>query len=382
MQKWKRRSLATALGASLVLAPMAFIAPAAHAAITPTSTDRDGDGLPDAWETNGVDTNGDGVIDLDLPALGADPDRADLFVELDWMPGLLPSTAELDTIRTTFAGMPVNNPDGSTGIRIHLDAGSARGSAYNLGGGNEIPYTNNLSGVTEVTSIRALHSDVARANVFHYAVFGDTYGSGSSSGEAYINGLDLLVTLGPTYWGDVDSSLRVGTFIHELGHNLGLLHGGNDNVNFKPGYLSIMNYSYQLTGVPRTGASPSFSYSRVTTPTLNESALVETAGLGAAAAGYDVYWWVNGTKYRSAAGAGIDWNANGSLSSASFALDLNQSYDTSTLSGPNDFSLLRLAVGSKGSNASGISKRSAPQVASNELDVHTAEELHPELFAH
>jgi hypothetical protein len=33
----------------------------------------DGDGLLDSWETNGLDADGDGTIDVDLPAMGADP---------------------------------------------------------------------------------------------------------------------------------------------------------------------------------------------------------------------------------------------------------------------------------------------------------------------
>ena len=47
---------------------------------------RDGvrrDGLTDVDEL--ADANGDGVVDVDLPAMGADPYRRDLFVELDWM---------------------------------------------------------------------------------------------------------------------------------------------------------------------------------------------------------------------------------------------------------------------------------------------------------
>ena len=35
---------------------------------------------------------------------------------------------------------------------------------------------------------------------------------------------------------------KVGTFIHELGHNLNLTHGGSDHVNYKPNYIGIMNY--------------------------------------------------------------------------------------------------------------------------------------------
>ena len=34
--------------------------------------------------------------------------------------------------------------------------------------------------------------------------------------------------------------------MHELGHNLGLEHGGRDPVNCKPNYLSIMSYTLQF----------------------------------------------------------------------------------------------------------------------------------------
>ena len=41
--------------------------------------------------------------------------------------------------------------------------------------------------------------------------------------------------------------------MHELGHNLGLRHGGDDNVHRKPNYLSVMNYSFQTTGMTIDG---------------------------------------------------------------------------------------------------------------------------------
>lgn len=43
--------------------------------------------------------------------------------------------------------------------------------------------------------------------------------------------------------------------MHEFGHNLGLRHGGNENKNYKPNYVSIMNYMYQLDCIgPTSGA--------------------------------------------------------------------------------------------------------------------------------
>ena len=47
--------------------------------------DSDGDGLWDDWERFGIDVDGDGVIDVDLPAMGANPMHKDIFIEVDWM---------------------------------------------------------------------------------------------------------------------------------------------------------------------------------------------------------------------------------------------------------------------------------------------------------
>src|SRR6185369_4859250 len=38
---------------------------------------------------------------------------------------------------------------------------------------------------------------------------------------------------------------EAGIVMHELGHNLGLRHGGFEDTNYKPNYLSVMNYAFQ-----------------------------------------------------------------------------------------------------------------------------------------
>ncbi|MFT3969367.1 MAG: hypothetical protein QM695_03580 [Micropruina sp.] len=113
------------------------------------AADTDGDKLLDGWEANGYDANSDGIIDVNLPAMGASVVRKDLFVEMDYMSdALLPAATDLNRIVNVFATAPqANNPDGSTGINLHLDAGAARGAAYNLGGGNQVPFTYDLNPV-------------------------------------------------------------------------------------------------------------------------------------------------------------------------------------------------------------------------------------------
>ena len=72
---------------------------------------------------------------------------------------------------------------------------------------------------------------------YHYCVFADhvlgTNGLADTTGRGEISGNDFLVAVGSNavldYWDAVP-----GTFMHELGHNLALRHGGADNLNRSP----------------------------------------------------------------------------------------------------------------------------------------------------
>ncbi len=313
--------------------------PAAQAA---SSGDRDRDGIPDAWEEHGYDADGDGVVDVDLPAMGASPHHKDLFVEMDYMPGLLPPQHELDLIVESFAEIPMINPDGSRGIAIHLDAGPARGDAYDLGGGNEIPHNDLPRGMFDVTRYRQSESDPNRRGIFHYMIWGDSYGGQGSSGISWVNGMEFLVTVGPRFWGRASEGARVGTFIHELGHNLGLGHGGSDDINGKPQYLSVMNYRYQVSGVPRMNNSRYYGYSTRTMRPLDENALIESEGFGPSTAGYAYeYRGTNGYQ-KVAANGPIDFDGDGTISSTPVAVDINRDGRLTTLAAMSDVRTLRL----------------------------------------
>src|SRR6185295_10405450 len=71
------------------------------------------------------------------------------------------------------------------------------------------------------------------------------------------------------------AQLQARTFMHELGHSLGLQHGGLDEVNYKPNHFSVMNYMYQ---VYRNKNPIPLDYGRVAT-TLDETSLDETVGI-------------------------------------------------------------------------------------------------------
>ena len=331
-----------------------------------STADSDGDGIPNSWEINGYDYDGDGQVDLDFPAWGANPNKKDLFVEMDYMPGLLASQSELDTIVRTFASYPVNNPDGSRGINIHLDAGDAY-AKYDLGGGNEIQYQT-LRNEQTVGQLRQSNSDPARNGIFHYMVFGDYYTDApGSSGIAQIDGLNFAVTLGPQYWGNnVSSNTYVGTFIHELGHNLGLYHGGDDDVNFKPNYFSIMNYRYQIQGVPRTDGSKYFGYSTQQYATLNENGIYEEDGLGSNSHGF-LYDY----NYRAVADAPIDFNDNGTIDGGAVQADVNNDGELGRLTAQNDLAAIRFQARANQGYRYSVER---PEVTKNELTADMARE--------
>lgn len=304
---------------------------AASTAATTQLADADGDALPDDWEANGYDANGDGTIDVDLPGMGASPNKKDLFVEMDYMAGRLASTTALDRIVDSFAQAPVANPDGTTGVRIHLDAGAARGDAYNLGGGNEVPYDARLQPyATEVNAIKDAHFAPARQRIFHYMIWADSYTGSSRCSSGVSLGIPadtFIVTVGPDCGWNATDGVNAGTFIHELGHNLGLTHGGTDHVGYKPNYLSVMNYFFQMRGVPRADGSTHWGYSTVAPPTLDETRLDEASGLGPEAAEFRTKWTCPDGSEPTTAGAAsgpIDWNCDGDTTDIA-RTDINKS---------------------------------------------------------
>lgn len=85
------------------------------------TSDADGDGLPDAWERSGETPGG-----VALP--GADPRHKDLYVQVNrGATGRTLTANERATLRQRWADLPVTNPDGESGIRLHLDTDPPRG---------------------------------------------------------------------------------------------------------------------------------------------------------------------------------------------------------------------------------------------------------------
>src|SRR5437763_5016724 len=107
--------------------PLLVLALGRDAAARPL-VDRDGDGLPDAWERDGVTIDGGaGPRFIDLPAMGADPSRPDMFLQIDAMADpdhdQRPSAEAIRLVVEAFANAPYESPTGSTGIVLHVDAG-------------------------------------------------------------------------------------------------------------------------------------------------------------------------------------------------------------------------------------------------------------------
>ncbi|MCB0217760.1 MAG: hypothetical protein KDH92_14050, partial [Chloroflexi bacterium] len=287
------------------------------------STDSDGDGLADDWERDGVTFNGQFV---DLPAMGADPAKPDLFIHLDWMQDATHdqrlSDAAIRTVVAAFAGSGYVSPTGSTGINLHVDQGP--GSTLDVGSGTTwgslsraqaLPWQQNLGtgggdnpynwAQFQAIKVASFHP-TGRSPIFHYAIaafFQEPPGldgdgmlqpqntssgiSRNSVGAGFGDGAsDFLITLGGFVGGTGTTQQQAGTLMHEFGHNLGLFHGGDENVNFKPNYPSIMNYYFQLGGLAVTTAgvlAPGVvDYSHGTLGGVNEGALDEAVGLGAA----------------------------------------------------------------------------------------------------
>jgi hypothetical protein len=257
--------------------------------------DRDGDDIPDVWEIRGIDKNRDGKIDFDLAALGASPRHKDLFLEVDYMENHQPYSEVIPSVVESFREAPICNPDGIDGIRLYVQLDEQ------IPHQDSIPLTvygqetwhgfYSLKDQYFGTALEKLDPNkdlilLSKNNIFHYVIFGHSYDrSGSSGISDGIPAMDFIVSLGNFTAEDPNtghitgtSAEQAGTLMHEFGHNLNLGHGGADDVNCKPNYLSVMSYTRQFESPI---SNRPLDYSRSVIEPLNEDKLDEFKGVGA-----------------------------------------------------------------------------------------------------
>ena len=263
----------------------------------PSLADTDGDAISDGDEVLGT------LAGLDLPAMGVSPVTPTILIEYDWFDdnghSHRPTAAQLALVTASFE---------EQGIEVFHDYGQDEDGPFD--GGNLIADDDgDITGFgADWAAYKAANFDSIRSGYFHYAFHPHSYNNGNSSGRAEINGDDLINSTLNFYGNDLQVA---GTIMHELGHNLGLRHGGDENRNYKPNYNSIMSYKYQFGGVDDDcDAEPDevVNYSEGERPDLDENSLNESHGV----CGEDE-------------DVGIDWNEDGDTDDTEVKADINDS---------------------------------------------------------
>ncbi len=337
-------------------------------------TDTDGDSLYDIWETNGIDVNNDGITDLVLH--GANPDQKDIFVEADYMQTTVsdlplwgswnhkPSQNAINSIIYAFANGDVQNQVSHLkGINLQIDVNEAIqyyptivfGPAVTNADNdfwkikNGIPNDGTKSGDCDGAFGNFMERNrpypdchwtlEAKQRVFHYVIFaheldGSVY---NAKGIAELGGNDIVIAENDWVDKSIDTTQKLGgydrassgNFMHELGHNLGLLHGGKDNINCKPNYFSVMNRLYNF---PIYDPNAPLDYARGIAkenpnppPSLDESNLSEINPIPYSQNRIVLYGDNNGDFIKKAGitNSDIDWNQNGKPKDTGVYSDVN-----------------------------------------------------------
>lgn len=313
--------------------------------------DTDGDGIPDEWEEHGL-RDAEGHVVVDLPAMGADPRHKDIFVQLDAMKGLALSQSALSMVTQAFNDAPVSNPDGTQGIHLHVDAGPSSEMNPHATWGSlsqaheSLPFQTTLGGYfgteydwLEFELLKHENFAATREPVFHYAMSINSFDTDGHTGLSRSTpGSDFMVALGHacnppgTCVGPV--KMQAGTFMHELGHNLGLHHGGQIDENRVPNYLSVMNYSFQFTGLRTSPAGVDYSrYGDSSIPTLDENDLDENTGFGVgvplAAATQTTLVWCPSHIFETVLMSGpVDFDCNGTSNESHVSSDIHKASES------------------------------------------------------
>ena len=229
----------------------------------PLTPDSDADGLNDgaeiiSYHTNPLksDTDSDGLPDsLEVNTLASNPLRMDIFVEVDWMVALDPGV--ISRLVQEFADAQIQNPDGSTGITLHIDLNE------------QVPTLSEIYPHIENGDLNDFwdYKDhyFSQRKGFHYALICKVIKSGDEVLGGIAQGSDFMV--GTESNGYQYPSDSVGSnFMHELGHTIGLnysVYKGIDSneVPFSD-YQSVMNYNkpWDYYGYSSGGAFNDWNY--------------------------------------------------------------------------------------------------------------------------
>ena len=436
--------------------------PTAAAKACPTGDqDTDGDGLPDCWEDGTWWADGlpgialDGVYTLGrqphLPTASryawtrteqrfesrqcADELNRDIFVEIDYMEFHRPRSDSVSDVVTAFANAPAFGPlsgkcegAGCTpGVRLHVQVDeqithvdkTALFPCTGPKGVNDADFDTTKTARFGTLADRNSGATMLNAKrlAFHYGLFVHSQSptppatTNTSSGCAELFGNDFMVAMGswtppnpaiPAHPGGVGSkSEQAGTFMHELGHNLGLRHGGVDNINCKPHHVSVMNYAYQfpnsvpdrpLNYSPLLGVAaplPCGSPIPPGTPLgLNEARLDEREGVGTCYTGKIAFGPLVGVPPKPtivAAGGAINWNKDTDSIDTNVSRDLTGMTSSSGgcpasttrefLEGSDDWAIIQLNLRASTDFLDGVTASFDPSLVDGTMDMNVDDAL-------
>ena len=314
------------------------------------TVDMDQDGVCDCWEKYGIRVPGS---HRSFVPQGASPRRKELFVEMDAMHRQNPanshalSTAAEAQVRDyllEWAGLTLQLQRDSLFVGPHQAwLTSERTSKFTA-------FKDAHFGTQEE---RDLGLVATKRLVYRYCVAihdlaDDANPNEFALGAGELKGNDFVIAMGRVFnEGTPDPRTEAGVFLHELGHTLGLGHGGGfEHLDRKPNYVSVMNYAYVAPRVLNGLGSPNnpirlSGYPPLEAPgggdRLDENALVETAGIGGAGLSlppkFRIYFgppdslppdYQKTWHHRPVSPRGIDWNRDGGFSSSPLPpIDLN-----------------------------------------------------------